>query len=183
MIKELIASFRAIVAFTLLTGIVYPLAITGVAQIAFSKQANGSLVYSGGRLAGSSLLAQKFTGPRYFHPRPSAADYATVASGASNQGFTSAKLRDFVTAQRGIWGENAPLGPALRLRQRARSAHLARGGEVAGRERGESPRHRPRESGRPRNPIHRKSATRLPRRAARECFAPESGAGCVTLGS
>ena len=77
-------------ALTLLTGILYPLAMTGIANLVFPRQAQGSLVLADGHLIGSDLLAQKFESPRYFWPRPSAADYATVASGASNKGPTSA---------------------------------------------------------------------------------------------
>lgn len=70
---------------TLITGALYPLAVTGIAQVAFPEQANGSLIHDGqGRVRGSALIAQEFKGDAWFHSRPSAADYATVASGASN---------------------------------------------------------------------------------------------------
>lgn len=70
---------------TLITGVAYPLAVTGIARTAFPAQASGSLLYDAeGKVRGSELLAQPFTGEQWFHPRPSAADYATVASGASN---------------------------------------------------------------------------------------------------
>lgn len=108
MITQFLIAVRAIVVFTLLTGILYPFAITGIAQLLFPSQANGSLVKNGDALVGSKLLAQKFTEPRYFWPRPSAADYGTVASGASNQGFTSAKLAENVAKSRALFGDNAP---------------------------------------------------------------------------
>jgi len=108
MLKEILTSVRAILVLTLLTCVIYPLAVTGLAQAFFPAQANGSLVKNGDQLVGSSLLAQKFTTPRYFWPRPSAADYATVASGASNQGFTSKKLTDAVNERRAALGANAP---------------------------------------------------------------------------
>lgn len=108
MIKELLSSVRAILAFTVLTGLLYPLALTGLSQVAFPRQANGSQIISGGKLVGSDLIAQKFVSPRYFWPRPSAADYATVASGASNQGFTSKKLLDAVNDRRTALGQDAP---------------------------------------------------------------------------
>jgi len=74
-----------IVLMTLITGVAYPLVVTGVAQVAFPEQANGSLVYDDqGKVRGSELIAQNFTGEQWFHPRPSAGAYATVASGASN---------------------------------------------------------------------------------------------------
>ncbi|MFL6607460.1 MAG: potassium-transporting ATPase subunit KdpC [Pseudomonas sp.] len=70
---------------TLLTGVAYPLLVTGVAQVAFPDQANGSLVRDAdGKVRGSRLIAQDFTGDGWFHPRPSAGAFATVASGASN---------------------------------------------------------------------------------------------------
>jgi K+-transporting ATPase ATPase C chain len=70
---------------TLITGVAYPLTVTGIAQLAFPEQANGSLVRDAkGEVRGSSLLAQNFEGPEWFQPRPSAASFATVASGASN---------------------------------------------------------------------------------------------------
>ncbi|WP_434604822.1 potassium-transporting ATPase subunit KdpC [Pseudomonas sp. R1-7] len=70
---------------TLITGIAYPLIVTGVAQIAFPDQANGSLIHDAdGKVRGSRLIAQDFVGDGWFHPRPSAGAFATVASGASN---------------------------------------------------------------------------------------------------
>jgi K+-transporting ATPase ATPase C chain len=70
---------------TLLTGIAYPLLVTGVAQVAFPAQANGSLILDAdGKVRGSMLIAQDFTGDGWFHSRPSAGNFATVASGASN---------------------------------------------------------------------------------------------------
>ena len=70
---------------TLVTGALYPLAVTGIAQVAFPEQANGSLVRDDqGQVRGSALIAQAFEGDGWFHARPSAGAYATVASGASN---------------------------------------------------------------------------------------------------
>lgn len=108
MIRDLFISVRALLVLTLLTGIAYPLMITGVAQALLPQTANGSLLRQGDQLEGSALLAQKFTDPRNFWPRPSAADYGTVASGASNQGFTSQKLIDAVAARRAVFGGDAP---------------------------------------------------------------------------
>jgi K+-transporting ATPase ATPase C chain len=108
MFAEILASVRALVVLTAITSVAYPLAITGLAQVFFRDTANGSLVTTGNQIVGSSLLAQKFTSPRYFWPRPSAADYGTVASGASNQGFTSQKLVDAVNDRRKTFGADAP---------------------------------------------------------------------------
>lgn len=74
-----------IVLMTLITGVAYPLVVTGVAQVAFPEQANGSLVRDAeGKVRGSALIAQDFTGDAWFHPRPSAGAFATVSSSASN---------------------------------------------------------------------------------------------------
>jgi K+-transporting ATPase ATPase C chain len=85
--------------FMAVTGIAYPLASTAIASVLFSRQANGSLVRQGDVVVGSAVLGQDFHTPRYFHPRPSATGdqpYNPAASGASNLGPTSAKLRDGV---------------------------------------------------------------------------------------
>jgi len=94
--KLLIQSIKQTILWTILAGILYPLVITGIAQVAFPRQANGSLIERDGKIVGSELLAQQFTGEKYFWPRPSAGSYATVPSGASNYGPTSKKLQDAV---------------------------------------------------------------------------------------
>src|SRR5215469_9795040 len=100
MIKELGPGLRLMIALTILTGLIYPAAMTGIAQVLFPKHANGSFVTQNGKVVGSSLIGQLFSKPEYFHPRPSAAGngYDATASGGSNLGPTSAKLLRGTTA-------------------------------------------------------------------------------------
>jgi potassium-transporting ATPase KdpC subunit len=97
--QQIIPGLRIKLFMTLLLGIVYPLAITGICQVVFPHQANGSLVRAGGRVIGSELIGQNFTRPEYFQPRPSAAGtdgYDATASSGSNYGPTNKKLIDRV---------------------------------------------------------------------------------------
>ena len=89
-------SLRLFLVLALLTGLLYPAGMTVMAKMFFPERSGGSIVKWKGAPAGSALLAQKFESPRYFHPRPSACDFKTVPSGASNLGPTSAALKKLV---------------------------------------------------------------------------------------
>jgi K+-transporting ATPase ATPase C chain len=90
--RQLPAAAGILLLFTLLTGVIYPLVVTGIAQVAFHDRANGSLVEVGGNVVGSSSIAQEFTGQEYFHPRPSAVGYDPHDSGGANLGPTNPDL-------------------------------------------------------------------------------------------
>jgi K+-transporting ATPase ATPase C chain len=103
------------VVLCLITGAIYPAVVTGLAQILFPHQANGSLVTANGRVVGSALIGQAFTRPEYFHPRPSTAGagYDATASGGTNKGPTDLKLADTLIAQSvaQVRGEDGVRGP------------------------------------------------------------------------
>jgi potassium-transporting ATPase KdpC subunit len=96
--KQLVPALVAFVFFTLLLGVAYPLAVTGVSRLAFASPANGSLLERDGKVVGSRLLGQSFDGPMYFQSRPSAAGdgYDASSSSASNLGPTNPALLDEV---------------------------------------------------------------------------------------
>lgn len=104
------AALKIFVLMTFLTGVAYPLLVTFIAQIVMPVAANGSLLYRGKQVIGSTLIAQKFTDERYFWPRPSAIEYDPLKpSGGSNLGPTSQKLKDLVAERQKFAGSEAPV--------------------------------------------------------------------------
>src|SRR5437879_1725686 len=94
--KNLMTSIWMTLATTVLLGIIYPLVVTVLAQVLFPKKANGQLIEANGKVVGSRIIAQAFTSPRYFHPRPSAVSYDASNSNGSQLGPTNQKLIDRV---------------------------------------------------------------------------------------
>jgi potassium-transporting ATPase KdpC subunit len=98
--KTLIVSLKILLFFTVLTGIIYPLLITGIAQCLFPSKANGSLIYKDNKVIGSKLIGQQFDSPIYFSSRPSAISYNPLPSGGSNYGLTNVKLTNLVNKRK-----------------------------------------------------------------------------------
>lgn len=98
--KTLLTSIRMFIVFTILTGVLYPLVVTGLAQAFFSDKANGSMISVGGKEIGSALIGQEFTVAKYFWPRPSAVGYNPLPSGATNLGPTSALLQEQISGRK-----------------------------------------------------------------------------------
>jgi potassium-transporting ATPase KdpC subunit len=117
--RQLLTGLLMTIAFVVLVGVLYPLAITGLSQVFFSRQANGSFVDRGGKAVGSSLIGQSFTDAkgepvaRYFQPRPSAAGdgYDALASGGSNLGPSNKALLDSVAQRVKAYRAFNGLGP------------------------------------------------------------------------
>jgi K+-transporting ATPase ATPase C chain len=99
--EQILPGLRIKIFMTIVLGVVYPLAMTGISQVLFPKQSNGSLIQVGNQVIGSEIIGQNFTKPEYFHPRPSAAGangYDATSSSGSNLGPTNQKLIDRVRA-------------------------------------------------------------------------------------
>ena len=107
--KTTFQALRILIILTVLTGLAYPLLVTFTARFLFPKQSTGSVILLDGKSVGSALLAQKFESDRYFWPRPSAGDYATIPSGASNLGPTSEVLKKTITERRAKYGADTPV--------------------------------------------------------------------------
>ena len=105
LLKHLYPAIAMTIVLTVLTGIIYPYAITGLAQVLFKEKARGSLIVREGKVLGSRLIGQPFVGPGYFHSRPSAAGsgYDGTASGGTNFGPTSKKLIEEIVKPAAEW--------------------------------------------------------------------------------
>jgi potassium-transporting ATPase KdpC subunit len=98
--KTLIIALKIFLFFTILTGIIYPLLVTGIAQLTFPLKANGSLIAKDNKTIGSELIGQQFDSAYYFTSRPSAIFYNPLPSGGSNYGLTNKKLKELVEARK-----------------------------------------------------------------------------------
>lgn len=101
--KTVITSLKIFLFFTIITGIIYPLLVTGIAQTLFPAKANGSLIIEDGKVIGSKLVGQQFDSVIYFTSRPSAVSYNPLPSGGSNLGLTSVKLKNQVAERRTLF--------------------------------------------------------------------------------
>lgn len=96
MIRDVVRTVRAVILLTILTGLAYPLVMTGLAQITMGSKADGSLIEVDGTVVGSSAIGQLWQGEQWFHGRPSAIDYDASASSGSNLGPNSQELSDLI---------------------------------------------------------------------------------------
>jgi len=111
--KNLITAFLMTIATTILLGVIYPLVVTGIAQVLFKDKANGQIIHRNGEAIGSRIIAQPFTSAKYFHPRPSAAGsgYDAANSGGTNFASTNQKLVERVRADAATLHQENPNQP------------------------------------------------------------------------
>ena len=172
--RQLLPAVKIFLVFTVLVGLLYPLAMTGAAQVLFGHEANGSMVKdANGDVVGSSLIGQSFTSAQYFHPRPSAAGdgYDPTKSGASNLGPTNQTLLDDVSqraaayrAENGLApGTTVPVDAVTSSGERARPPDLGGERRSPGSPRRQSPQHVGRHGARADLGPHRRTVVGLPR--------------------
>ncbi|HEX4521762.1 MAG TPA: potassium-transporting ATPase subunit KdpC [Gaiellaceae bacterium] len=114
--RNLLSSVLAIAVITVILGFGYPLLMTGIGQVAFRSQANASLIRVDGRVVGSKLAAQGFTGPKYFHERPSAVAYDAMGTSFANLGPTNPDLaKNVKAAAQAILALEGPHNPGLTI--------------------------------------------------------------------
>jgi K+-transporting ATPase ATPase C chain len=101
--KHLRTSILVLISFTIVTGGLYPLLMTGIGALAFPGKTGGSLIVKEGKVVGSELIGQDFSSDRYFHPRPSAVNYDASSSGASNWSYTSGDLKRAYEKRKAEW--------------------------------------------------------------------------------
>lgn len=106
--KTTVTAVKLFLLLSIVTGLLYPLAVWGYAELFFRQQAEGGIISRNGRQIGAELIGQKFEKPEYFRSRPSAVDCNPMPSGGSNLSPTSKQLRDNVNAQRTKFGADAP---------------------------------------------------------------------------
>ena len=112
---QIIIAFKFLLVMTVLTGIIYPFLMTGLAQLTFPAKANGSLIIRDGKIIGSELIGQKFDSGLYFWSRPSAIGYNPIPSGASNYGPTSGTLKRLVTTRRILFSKMNSLADTIEI--------------------------------------------------------------------
>jgi K+-transporting ATPase ATPase C chain len=112
---QTIIAFKFLVVMSLLLGIIYPIIMTGIAQVVFPSKANGSLIMKDGKIIGSDLIGQKFDSTIYFWSRPSSVGYNPIPSGATNYGPTSDTLKKQVVARRKLFAESNSISDVLTI--------------------------------------------------------------------